>query len=76
MMLLLSVLIGGALGVAAMMLIRVGRLADLDEAIIDLLMKWETRALRAGEESLLIQEFLLDLQSLYGEDEADDRCDD
>ena len=87
MMLVISFLVGGVLGVAAMMLLRVGRLADLEQAVIDLLMKYETRVLRAekasatggicgphcpralrvGEEFLLMQEFLLDLEALYGE---------
>lgn len=72
MMLLISFIVGGAIGVAAMMLVRVGHLADLDEALITLAMKWETRVLRAGEESLLINEFLLDLAQLRREDEADE----
>lgn len=64
MMLLLSFIAGAAIGAVAVGLVQVGRQADLEDALTVLGAKWETRALRAGKEAPVIQEFMLDLEDL------------
>lgn len=72
MMLLLSFIAGAVIGAVVVGLVQAGKLTDLEAAIYDLMMKWEVRALRAREGSLLIQEFMQDLDDLLHEGETHD----